>query len=85
MPDARRALSDLASMLGRRVTMADHKALANIYHYMDYKYNISDRDSSLSLMQALVVLEYQNGERWHELHPLIAKLLMEQGVINAGG
>ena len=31
-------------------------------------------------MQALTVIEY-NGARWHDLHPLIAKFLIDQNII----
>jgi len=32
----------------------------------------------LDMMQGLIVLEY-NGDRWHDLHPLVEDFLREQG------
>jgi len=28
-----------------------------------------------------IYVEYRNGERWHDLHPLVAEFLIKQGVI----
>jgi len=82
MQDALRALSDLSSRLGRLISMADHNTLTKIYEDPNYRKSIGDRDSLLKQMEALVVLEYKNGDRWHDLHPLIAKFLIEQCVID---
>ena len=83
--DAERALSDLSSNLSRRISDEDHDALAKIYSDPDSRKSIGDKESLLLQMQALVVLEYQNGDRWHDLHPLIAKFLISQGVIKDQG
>jgi len=32
----------------------------------------------LKMMQGMVVLEY-NGDRWHDLHPIIEEFLISQG------
>ena len=79
--DANRALSDLRDELSRRVTMDDNDKLVNIYKDPKFREQIEDLRFLLEKMQALVVLEYRNGERWHNLHPMVAEFLKKQGVI----
>jgi hypothetical protein len=80
--DAQRALSELSSMLGRRISEKDYGILARMYNDPNYRKRIENKEALLEQMQALVVLEYTNGDRWHDLHPLIAKFLIEQGFID---
>ena len=77
--DVNRATSSLASMLSRFISMADNHVLANIYNEIKYRAQIESSISVLGYMHGLVVLEYQNGERWHDLHPLIADFLRKRG------
>jgi hypothetical protein len=42
---------------------------------------IEDKPMLLEMMQGLIVLEY-NGDRWHDLHPLIEDFLKEQGELS---
>ncbi|MCL1982513.1 MAG: hypothetical protein FWG53_05385 [Clostridiales bacterium] len=79
--DARRTLSELGSELTRSISKSDYPMLASIYNDPKYKEQIEDSQFLLRQMQALVVMEY-NGMRWHEIHPLIAEFLIEQGFIN---
>lgn len=78
--DAKRVLTELKSELTRQITRSDYPMLANIYNNQKYKEQIEDVQFLLKKMQALVVLEY-NGDRWHELHPLIAQFLIDHGEI----
>jgi hypothetical protein len=80
--DAQRALSELSSMLGRRISQEDYGTLEKMYKDPNYRKRIENKEALLRQMQALVVLEYQNGDCWHDLHPLIAKFLIEQGIID---
>ena len=82
MEDAQSALSNLRSMLSRRISMADYDILKNINNNQVYQQHIEDKYQLLELMHGLIVLEYQNGDRWQDLHPLIAELLTKQGVID---
>jgi len=79
--DADSALSDLRSELTRLIAYPDYKSLVNIYSNKNQREQIADSDLLLRMMQASVVIEYQNGERWHDLHPLIADFLIRQGEI----
>ena len=38
----------------------------------------------LKMLQASVVLEY-NGKRWHNVHPLVAQCLEDQGLMEDDG
>ena len=76
--DADRALEELKSSLTRRIEKKDYDFLINIYR--GNKKRIEDKEILLKMLQASVVLEY-NGKRWHNIHPLIAKFLGEQGLI----
>lgn len=83
MEDAHRALSDLlADDLSKQFDDTEHNMLKKIFNDPDYRKRIGERESLLKQMHALVVLEYKNGNRWHDLHPLISKFLIEQGIIN---
>ena len=79
--DADSALSELRGELTRQITYPDYKNLVNIYNNTNQREQIADNDLLLRMMQTSVVIEYQNGERWHDLHPLIADFLIRQGEI----
>jgi len=79
--DADSALSDLRGELTRLITYPDYKSLVSIYSNTNKREQIADSDLLLRMMQTSVVIEYQNGERWHDLHPLIADFLIRQGEI----
>ena len=74
--DAGRALEELKTTLTRRIEKKDYNFLQNIHQ--GNKELIQDREMLLKMLQASVVLEY-NGKRWHNVHPLVAEFLEEQG------
>lgn len=39
----------------------------------------------LDLLHGLQVLEYQNGDMWYDLHPIVRDLMQRRGLINANG
>ena len=79
--DAERALSDLAYELTSRISQKDYQMLKNIYCDQRYREQVPDKAFLVEMMRSLVVLEYRNKKRWHDVHPLIADFLIEQGVI----
>ena len=81
MEDANLALSLLSEELSRQISMPDNKMLVNIYNDPSYREQIEDIQFLLNKTQGLVILEYRNGKRWHNLHPLVADFLIKQGVI----
>ena len=52
--------------------------------YRGNKELIQDKEVLLKMLQASVVLEY-NGKRWHNVHPLVAQFLKDQGLIGDEG
>jgi len=60
--------------LSRRITMDDYGALKEIH---TKKEEIKNKEKMLEFLEAHVVLEY-NGERWHDLHPLIYDFLKDK-------
>lgn len=78
MEDAERALEELKTSLTRRIEKKDYDFLLNIYN--GNKELIEDKEMLLKMLQASVVLEY-NGKRWHNVHPLVVKFFIEQGLI----
>lgn len=78
MEDADRALEELKASLTRRIEQKDYVFLRNIHQ--GNKEGIEDKEVLLKMLQASVVLEY-NGTRWHNVHPLVAQFLEEQGMI----
>lgn len=79
--DAQRALEELKTSLTRRIEKKDYDFLINICK--GNKELIEDKEILLKMLQASVVLEY-NGKRWHNVHPLVARFLQEQGLITNG-
>lgn len=82
MEDADRALEELKTSLTRRIEQKDYEFLLHIYR--GNKELIEDKQMLLKMLQASVVLEY-NGKRWHSVHPLVARFLDEQGLVDNVG
>lgn len=80
MADGSWALEELKTSLTRRIEKSDYEFLVNIHK--GNKTRIEDKKKLLVMLQASIVLEY-NGERWHNVHPIVAKYLIEQGIITA--
>lgn len=78
MEDAGRALEERKTSLTRRIEQSDYEFLVHIYQ--GNKELIEDKETLLRMLQASVVLEY-NGKRWHNVHPLVAQFLKEQGLM----
>lgn len=84
MVDAMSSLAELRSEKTRTISQPDYPKLANIYHDQKFREQIEDAEFLIKQMQALVVLEY-NKKRWHDLHPVIAEFLKDQGFIHDPG
>jgi len=82
MQDAEDALSEIYISLTRLISTQDNEYLIKIYNDENYRKSIDNKDDLLNLIGASVILEYRNGDRWHDLHPLISKFLENQGVVN---
>ncbi len=82
LEDADYALEEEKTSLTRRIEQRDYQFLLNIYQ--GNKERIEDKEMLLRMLQASVVLEY-NGKRWHNVHPLVAKFLKEQGLMEDVG
>lgn len=80
LEDAQSATKQLSSSLTRLIETDNYPLLINIYKGGKYKRQIEDKAMLLSMMQGLIVLEY-NSERWHDLHPLIEDYLKKQGEV----
>lgn len=78
LEDAQHALEEIKTSLTRRIEEKDYQFLLNIYN--GNKEQIEDKEMLLKMLQASVVLEY-NGKHWHNVHPLVAAFLKEQGLI----
>jgi len=69
-------LNDEKSMLSRRIERKDYEVLKEI-HETKIKTKIEKKEELLHFLEAHVVLEY-NGDRWHDLHPLIYDFLKDK-------
>jgi len=76
MEEVNMALNEEKSVLSRRIEKDDYKLLKKI-HEAKTKTIIEDKSKMLGFLEAHVVLEY-NGERWHDLHPLIYDFLKDK-------
>jgi len=79
--DAERALDEQRKELTRLITKSMNPDLKGIHNNPLDREQINNSKDLLSMMHSLVVLEYENGERWHNLHPLIADFLVRLGEI----
>jgi energy-coupling factor transporter ATP-binding protein EcfA2 len=78
LKDAQWVIIKFKSDLTRRIEKRNYAFLVEIYK--GNKKQIEDKEMLLEMMQASAVLEY-NGERWHDLHPLIADFLIEEKLV----
>ena len=78
MDEVQLVVAKLRSKLERLIERKDYEMLIEIYNGLHRQ--IKDRAHLLTLMQAMVVLEY-NGKRWHDLHPLIRDYLEDQKIV----
>ena len=76
--DAERALMNLQSAMTRMIVGDRHEFLAEIYN--GKRKEIDNEDKMLDMLQARAVLEY-NGQRWFNVHPLVADYLRELGYV----
>lgn len=76
--DADRALEQLRTSLTRRIEQKHYSFLVDIIK--GNRERIQDREMLLEMLQANTVLEY-NGKRWHNVHPLVAQFLKDQGLV----
>ena len=75
LSDAKHALVRLKSKLTRRIQGAEHEFLYKIYRNQDKnREKITDRQTLLRMLQAGTLLEY-DGDRWYNVHPLVAEFL----------
>ena len=75
--DAERALSELSKGLIRQITKPNYDNLISIIKDPESREQIDDLDFLLKMMQASVVLEYENGVRWNDVHPLVAEFILK--------
>jgi len=84
LQDADSALAEKRDGLTRILDTEMSKKLAVIYNDHKARRRYDEKAFLLKMMHALVVLEYQNGYHWHDVHPLVADYLyeMEEITIN---
>ncbi len=80
LEDVNIALNKLSSTLTRMIETNNYKLLIKIHESEIEKQKIENRDNSLELMQAMVLLEY-NTKRWCDVHPLVVEFLEGLGEI----
>lgn len=76
LQDAQAALKEVQSNLTRRIEGDEHRFLAEICIYPEKRREITKSKMLLDMLQARAALEY-NGERWFNVHPLVADYLEE--------
>ena len=81
LSDARRALVRMKSDITRMIEGDEHQFLAKIASGgEEERTEIKDRATLLRMLQARTVMEY-NGQRWFNVHPLVAEYLKELGYV----
>ena len=77
--DIERALSELSKSLVKKITISNYAGLKNIINSPGHNEQIEDLNFLLNMMHSSIVLEYENGERWNAVHPLVADFLEKHG------
>ncbi len=72
--DADRAISDLRKDFVAALTTEDYPILAARYHDK----RLSSDESLQTLLQMRALLEYENGETWCDVHPVVLPLVQER-------
>ncbi|MBQ9347225.1 MAG: hypothetical protein IJT94_07805, partial [Oscillibacter sp.] len=81
LSDAQRALVRMKSDITRMIQGEEHQFLAKIASGgEEERTEIKDRETLLRMLQARTVMEY-NGQRWFNVHPLVADYLKELGYV----
>ena len=75
MEDAQVALAELRKDLSRQIRVDDYDMLIRLHKDEKYRLDIEDEEWLLNKLLASVVLEYSNGDRWHNLHPMVLDFL----------
>lgn len=73
------SLANYRQELSRRIEKDDYPILVSIFKDTNRRTGIEKKDALLKYLEAHIVLEYKNGERWHNVHPLIVDFLINQG------
>ncbi|GHU53058.1 hypothetical protein AGMMS49975_10190 [Clostridia bacterium] len=81
LKDAESVLTQLSSELTRRIDSKYYELLQKIYMSEKERSQIEETGLLLDMLQANVILEY-NGERWHDVHPLVADFLVKIGLVS---
>ena len=76
LDDAKWALSDLRNSLTKMIQKDDYPLLNSLLEPKN-RTQIDKTEHLLKMMQAQVVLEYHNGKRWQDVHPLVTDFLGE--------
>ena len=82
MEDTLRALEIIKTELTRMIEEKHYPFLVNICEGNHEQ--IKDREMLLEMLEAHTVQEY-NGKRWHDVHPLVADFLADQGFLRHQG
>ena len=78
---ANSALEDLRIELTKTLGHQEIEMLKAMYDDDKLRKQIGEKELLLQMMNASVILEYQNGGHWHDLHPLVADYLDELGPV----
>ncbi len=76
------ALQELRLEFEATLGKADYTILQTTYE--DFLPEDQKAQPFLDLLHGLQVLEYQNGEIWYDIHPIVTDLLERKGLIHAG-
>lgn len=76
-----RVINDLEIQYAEPLGTLDFERLKQIYELM--KIEDTENQRILDLFHGLYILEYRNRTLWYDLNPIVADLLVQEGVINA--
>ena len=71
-----RAIRNLRNDFARQIG-SNYELLANVYHHL----NIVEGHEFIKLLHGLMILEYENGDLWYDVHPIVVDLLKRKELI----
>jgi energy-coupling factor transporter ATP-binding protein EcfA2 len=73
------SITDIQIELSEPLGQTDYDLLIGIYR--DFKPQDSENQRFLDLLHLLYILEYRNAQLWYDLHPIVVRLLKQQGLL----
>jgi nucleoside-triphosphatase THEP1 len=70
-------LSNLRNEFARQIQPSDYSLLVAVHKTLEQ----AEGETSIKMLHGLMVLEYENGDMWYDLHPIVLDLLRRKKLV----